>query len=147
MGIISIQQVIFNVVILLAPTIALGIAALVISSQHPDIICDGSMISLPLWLNVFGGVAIGIAIFLVLALVLYASGYDFGIRAYLGITMLYQCFMIAWNVTGTVALFRDSSECQKAVYPIWVMTLSVLIIQWIGFCLSWLGSVKVSNEE
>lgn len=143
----SLPFIILSVVTLLAPAIALGIAALVIADQNPDITCDGTMMPLPLWLNVFGGTALGLSGFLVLALVLLTCGTAIGLYAYIGIAVLYQLFMIAWNVVGAVALFRDSSDCQEAVHPIWAMTISVLIIQWVGFLFSCCCTRRATDDE
>ena len=145
--VISLPFIIINVVTLLAPAIALGIAALVIADQNQDITCDGTMMPLPMWLNVFGGTGLGLCGFLILALLLLTCGTPVGMYAYVGIAVLYQLFMIAWNVVGAVALFRDSSDCQEAVHPIWAMTLSVLIIQWIGFCFSCCCTSRVTNDD
>lgn len=144
---ISLPFVVFSVVTLLAPAVALGIASLVIADQNPDINCDGSMMPLPLWLNVFGGISLGMCGFLIVALLLLICGTRVGFYAYLGIGVLYQLFMVAWNVVGAVALFRDSSDCQEAVHPIWAMTLSVLIIQWIGFFFSCCCSRRATNDD
>ena len=127
------EFIVRNVNTVFIPGLALGIASLVIAAQNPDITCDGTMIPLPTWLNVYGGTALGMCGVLAIAIALLTCGVPIGMYTYAGIGIFHHIFMIAWNVVGAVSLFRDSTDCKDAVYSIWAMTLAVLIVQWIGF--------------
>lgn len=115
------------------PAIALSIASFVIAADNKDTTCDGSMMPLPTWLNVYGGVSLSMVILLIVSLVMLFMEHASAMIGYIVLTILYQLFTLAWNVTGAVALFRDSMDCKEEAKSLWVMTLIVLIFQWLGF--------------
>jgi hypothetical protein len=112
-----------------APTTALIIASYVILALNWDAACDGTMMPLPVWLLVF---AIFETLYLIKSAVsAYYRKTDTGSKTLSYGAGINQLFMIIWNIIGAVALFRDSDDCQTALYPLWAMVLAVLIIQWI----------------
>lgn len=46
-----------------------------------------------------------------------------------------QLFLLIWNIVGAVALYRDSTSCLTQLYPLWTMTLCILVIQWKIMCI------------
>jgi len=120
-------------VCVLLPAFALAIASLVIASENKNLTCDGDMMPLPTWLNVYGGTSLGMCVLLIVSILLLIREHVSAMMTYIVVLIFYQLFSLAWNVVGAVALFRDSSDCKDQASSIWVMTLVVLIFQWIGF--------------
>jgi hypothetical protein len=134
---------------ILLPALALSIASFIIAAQNKDVTCDridgdssGSEVfmQLSVWLNVYGGVSLGMIGLLVIAIALLLCGTGAGVAIYITMLILYQLFTFAWNIIGAVILFRDSMNCLKEAQSIWIMVLCVLIVQWLGFlhsCSRW----------
>lgn len=115
------------------------IAALVIAGKYPDPDCDGKMVPLPTWLNVYGGVGIiGGCIKTCVALCFIrkpkvVTGVIGGV-----IITFDLMWVISWNVVGAVALFRDSLSCQEDATQVWETVLALLIIGWVSMlCILW----------
>ena len=113
--------------------IAMAIPSFVIGSQWVGTPCaQQAVVPLSTWLFAYGGVQLGIAVFGVAAILLLISEH-YSSTAVAGVGMaLSGLFMFAWNIVGGVALFRDAHTCLDQAYPLWAMTLAVLIMQWIG---------------
>lgn len=146
MSLLIVTIVIFQVV----SPLALSIAGIVIGSQNMMTTCDhmpGYFMSLSTWLIVFGSVTLGFVVMAVLALALLISGHPSFFILYLISSILGGLFMLAWNIIGAVALFRDSPSCQSLSYSLWAMTLAVLIFQWVGMLITCCSSVKSKDQE
>jgi hypothetical protein len=117
---------------IIVPALALSIASLVIADQYRDITCDGAIMPLPIWLTVYGSISLAMVILLVASTVWFIKEYSFGFSMYIIMLTLYQLFTVAWNIVGSIALFRDSMPCLHQAQAIWIMVIIVLIVQWIG---------------
>lgn len=111
-----------------APSTALIIAAFCILGIYWDEPC-GNKMSLQVWLLVYAIVA---SVYLLQsALAVYHRKTRFGAVTYVYSASVYWLFTIIWNIYGAVDLF--GSDCQTILYPIYAMTLTILILQWIVF--------------
>lgn len=124
----------FFILIGVIPPVAVSIASLVIASEHRHESCDdGAVMSLSVWLIVYGSVTLAITFF---SLILVGLGILMESKgAFLVIfitTILSSLWIIAWNIVGAVSLFRDSMDCLDDAKPVWIMTLVVLILQWLS---------------
>ena len=131
-----IVSVVLISVFMIASPLAFGIGSLVIGTQNMGATCDHivptSFMSLSTWLIVYGSITIAFAVLAIAALFMLITGHAAFMIMLLVVLIPNFLFMFAWNIVGAVALFRDSYPCQTTAYPLWAMTLAVLIIQWIG---------------
>ena len=116
-------------VLIFAPTFSLIVSSLTISIQNWGATCGGSMMSLSTWLLVF-------AIFKILYLVksavaAFCRREENGAKVFYYGAFVHILVIFIWNIVGAVALFRDSYDCMTEAHSLWIMTLSVLLIEWI----------------
>jgi hypothetical protein len=145
------------VLIGLIPNLGLSIASFIIAGQNTNfpqgsnVTCDG-LISLPTWLFVNAAVlmSLSVVIFVVIALLLItfltllktentkvAAIMSVLTIFHIGTILIYSCFLIAWNVIGSIALFRDSMDCFHKGLPVTSMVLASLIFQWLSLVTNW----------
>ena len=141
----------FFIIIYVIPTIALSIASFIIAADNWDTTCDeDAIVSLHTWLIVTGTIGTGISLLCMFFNTLYLLLLIFKIKLifystiiiilpYCAILLLSSIFLIAWNIIGAVALFRDSYECKETAHSIFVMVAIVLAFQWFSmlyhFCM------------
>jgi len=117
--------------------LAMSIASIVIGAEHQNAPCsDKALVPLSTWLFVYGGVTLGLVVGAIVAVIMLLLDHPSGMVVWIIGLVLGSLFMLAWNIVGAVSLFRDSHTCLDQEYPLWAMTLAVLIVQWIGFVLS-----------
>ena len=105
-----------------------------------------ALIPLSTWLFAYGGVQLFLVLIGVLALVMFIFEHIAAFILWIILMVVGGLFMFAWNIVGAVSLFRDANTCMDQAYPLWAMTLAVLIVQWIGMCVSCFSS-KASNDS
>ncbi len=116
------------------PTLGLAIAQFVIAGQNTDIDCDdGAVVALSTWLYACAAVSLASSFSVLCLLGFMLSGH---IKSAASLFCCIICpsgfFLLAWNIVGAVALFRDSEDCMKEAESIWIMVLVVLCFQWAG---------------
>ena len=130
--------------------LAFSIASVVIGAQNMATTCDhmvpSAFMSLSTWLIVYGSVSLAFVVLALLSIVLLVVQSDAFYGVYLGTNIPGGLFMLAWNIVGAVALFRDSAACQTLTYPIWAMTLAVLIFQWVGMVITCVSSARLKRD-
>lgn len=128
----------------LLPVLAIALTSIIIGATHAGATCDDhSLVPLSTWLIVYGSVSIAFAFLMVIAILLLFSGNLFLAGMLTIVGFLFIMFNIAWNIIGAVSLFRDSMSCMGEDGALWIMTLVVLILQWIGF----LGALTSRSRE
>ena len=121
-----------------------GILSLIIGILYMDSTCDhivaSTFMPLSVWLIAYG---FGIFVYIVgldslaaceskrmpeegCARLLVPLLFPYGLFTLIGL------FMLIWNVIGSVVIFRDAYMCQTQAYPMWAMTMTILIGQWAG---------------
>jgi hypothetical protein len=141
------------------PNFGISVASFVIAGQSTNVTCDGTMMPLTTWLYVNAAVTMTFAtvviiIMMLLIIFLFKLDGDALIETVASITLFFffgtlcfTLFLLAWNIVGAVALFRDSSACLNANKPLWAMTLAALIFQWISMVTNWCSGKKTKNDE
>ena len=128
--------------------LAFSIASIVIGSQNLDATCDdASFIPLSTWLFAYGGVQLFFVVTGIIAVVLLIMDHASAFILWVVGLILASLFMLAWNIVGAVALFRDSPSCMDNSYSLWAMTLAVLIIQWISLFVSCCTGTRTKQES
>lgn len=116
------------------PIIAAAVSAIVIGAKHQDTTCDeNALIPLHTWLFVYGGAALATIPILIALVIFLATEHFKPMLGMIAVIIATQLFMLAWNIVGAISLFRDSMDCKDEAQPLWVMTLIVLILQWLTF--------------
>lgn len=160
----TIAGLIFTMMVIgFIPNFAMSVASFVIAGQSTNITCDGSMMPLPIWLNVNAAVTMAfctiIIIFIIALLVsvfkLMENDSDdemvvgiiasFMLIFYVTI-VIFTFFLLAWNIVGAVSLFRDSMDCLNQAKPLWAMVLACLIFQWISMFTNWCSGKSKKKE-
>lgn len=136
-------SLVFNLI----PAVCLVIASFVVANQNLGSECDGTMMPLPIWLNVYACIGTLAVITLAGALILLLLDHTWVLIPFFVIYLTLFLLEIIWNIIGAVALFRDSLSCRTEGYPLWAMTLSVLILQWIGFIVMIINSRNKNNQN
>lgn len=130
--------------ILFIPNLAFLIPSFTIARSNLNNTCDGSTIGLSNWLIVDASVKAALCAAVLILLVIFLQQYCLESLKRTGpalftviliISILYFLFVLAWNIVGCVALFRDSPKCDNQ--PIGKMTLAALIFQWITIVFNW----------
>lgn len=120
--------------------VAWAVPALVVAHDDGDNPCQGkdvTNLSLRTYLNVYGIVTLGVVAFLdflaIAGLFLHSSGLLLFCSTF---TILCSAFFhMAWFIVGLVILVRSHSACAEDA-PIGQMTIAVLVVQGLGFCMS-----------
>ena len=115
--------------------LGLSITSIVIGTQNIDATCDKTISSwfmpLSIWLIVYGSVNLPFVICNVAVIYFLIKERKDIMKHYNKYQIVGGLFIIAWNIVGAVALFRDAYLCQSEAYSMWAMVLAVLIVQWI----------------
>ena len=143
----------------LIPNLGISIASFVIAGQNVNTTCDGSFMPLPTWLFVNAAVEMALCcvIFTIIVtlLVLIFTATDeetflitIGSIAiiYFFVIVFFTFFLIAWNIVGSVALFRDSMPCLHNS-PVWPMVLASLIFQWLSLLGNWFSNKRTKKSK
>lgn len=150
--------------ILVLLAICIPIASIVIGIQTKGSECDDeSIINLSTWLIVYGIVTLTIIGCVVVMLgislccgcvgVMTESACPFGcvVSGNILIILLVianTLWTIAWNIVGAISLFDHSMDCLNDVMKLWIMTLIVLIFQWISIIQTCcIGGGDTSDED
>lgn len=149
----------------LIPNLGLGIASFIVAGQNVDFeynvvngTCNG-LIPLPTWLFVNAAVIMALcaAITIIVGIIIVAVfvtdeegviGTIAVISAfYFIMTLVYTCFLISWNVVGSISLFRDSIYCLRHGYSVAAMVLASLIFQWLSLITNWCSGGGKKNSD
>lgn len=130
------------------PDIPLIVLSILFSIRDWNLSCDGTMMPLPIWLVVNASVC-GFVLLITFTTIFFKD-WEFGSTVLINTLATSGFFILAWNVVGAVALFRDSKDCKEEATNIWILVLAILIIQWVvmfvTFCGGWTVK-RVHNKE
>jgi len=145
--------------IALIPNLGISIASFIVAGQNVNTTCDGSFMPLPTWLFVNAAVEMALCAVIVMIIVILivlifkvddeqtlAVSVGSIAFAYVFVILLFTFFLVAWNIVGAVALFRDSMPCLHNS-PVWPMTLASLIFQWLSLLGNWFSNRKSKKPE
>lgn len=124
------------VLMCIIPTTGMSIASIIIGAQnlHTNSSCvNGSILSVPSWLVIYGSVTLGFFVLTLLAFLLcillsisFKSTVKWPVNTTCGI---YTMFNIAWLVVGGIILIRDGGQCKNTHYSIWAMGIAAWSMQ------------------
>lgn len=126
-------QILFSIV----PVLGLAGVCFWIAIDNWGETCDGSMMPLPTYLLVTGIVSIFFSIYQLGMITAIHVGKIVFLPVHIGFVVLnilsiliYFCFLVSWNIVGSVALFRGGSECKDQADALWILVLVILCLQW-----------------
>lgn len=128
--------------VVIASTGSLSISSIVIGSIHFNSNCTiydtstidqfslANYLSLPIWLIVYGSVTL----ILTILTIIFAIFFSVKNEVYYIVTLVINIFfMFVWMIGGTFIFAHSNQSCETADFPLWQMTLAVLIINWCVF--------------
>lgn len=119
------------------PLFALALVSIIIGAIYGGSTCDDrSFISLSTWLIVYGSVSLAFLPILFLVIFIFAASGSFSSTFLIILFLVFALFDVAWNIVGAVSLFGDNMQCQEEDPALWIMTLIVLILQWLSLILA-----------
>ncbi len=136
---VSTGRKVFLILATVVGNLAFGIGAIVIGSQYMGQQCaKPSAPPLDTWLLVFGITAL-VSMAIAIPLIIFLEK---AAAVFLVYILLFGMFNFAWMIVGSVALFRDCPSCQSQAYPLWAMSLAVLIMMYINVVINCLAGYK-----
>lgn len=125
---VKFSMTLFNYIMTCLLSFGYGIACMIFYSIFNQVNCTTSGIKIQDWIIVCGVVYCVIPI---LHFSIFGLKYKIFAFIYYGYSfLLYLPFNIAWSIIGAVMLFQQSYLCLEIANQIWVLTLTVLIFQW-----------------
>ena len=145
---IPVFAIVILCVFVFSPGIILSIAALSIGGMYNRITCDGTMMPLPVWLQIYGGLELSMISILCLLLVIgIIKENHIMLFVFEILHIIFIIFGLCWNIVGAVALFRDGMDCIIDARPVWDMTLALLIIQWLSIVIKCFSQKKMREKK
>ena len=124
-------------VFVLYPTLRASIDGIIVGKKHVNATCDdAAVVQLPVWNFVFAGAGFLMVIGVMIGVVMMQLKHHNAFSAIIAPLYMYQTFTIAWSIVGAVSLFRDSATCEALVPELYGVTLTALVVQWVGLAFS-----------
>jgi len=115
-------------------TCGVSLASFIIAADHWNVMCDDtSFMPLPTWVVTIAAISLVCCIvaFIVYAVKRLKKDYEPGFNVLVGLTVIASIIVVIFNGMGCRILFHHSSSCYTAAYPLWAISLTALIFQWI----------------